>query len=296
MMLGYEYGKLLSQKTSLKIGGPVFCWLEPEDYRDVLEAIGFAESNKKPFAVIGKGSNILAQDRGFDGVAINLGKEFDRIEKEKDGVVRVGAALSIARLVKECSLLDLAGVEFLSGIPGTFGGAIFMNAGVRGLNNRLTQREMKDIILDVDVLDLKDRKRKKLRRVEVPFAYRASGLDGKCILGARIKLEKDKKSAIIDRMNAFKKKREWIDGLGFPSAGSVFKNPDGENPAARLIEDCGLKGTRIGGAEISRMHANFIVNVDQACSNDVVGLIELARGKVKEKFGVELELELRMIS
>lgn len=294
-MLKREYAKLLSLKTSLKIGGPASFWLEPENFDDVFEAVSFAEANKKALAIIGKGSNILAQDKGFDGVVINLGKGFDYIEKEQDEILRVGSAVSIARLVKECTELHLTGSEFLSGIPGSFGGAVFMNAGVRDTNNKVIQREIKDIILNVDVLDLKDKKRKVLNRGDISFSYRSSGLDEKCILGARIKLGKDKKKAIINRAASFMKSRDWIKELGFPSAGSIFKNPDNGGPAGELIESSGLKGTRIGGAEISRAHANFIVNIERATSKDVLELIGLARSKVKERFGIELELELRII-
>ena len=294
-MLRYEYGKLLSHHTSLRIGGPAFCWLEPENFNDILEATQVAETNGKVLTIIGKGSNILAQDKGFDGVLINLGRHFDYIEREGDEVVRIGAASAISRLVKESAEWGLAGCEFLSGIPGSFGGAVFMNAGVRDVEDKDMLREIKDIILDLDVIDLKDRKRKKLDRSNIDFTYRSSGLDGKCILGARIRLQKDGRIAINNRIRSFMKKREWIQELGFPSAGSVFKNPDNNNPAGRLIERCGLKGMRIGGAEISRIHANFIVNTGGATSKDALDLIDLAKNTVKEKFGIELELELKVI-
>ena len=170
-----------------------------------------------------------------------------------------------------------------------------MNAGVRQMKDLGQHNEIKDIIVDVDVLDFADRKTKRLKRDKIGFSYRSSGLRGKCILAARIRLENDKKTAIINRMDSFMKGRRWIQGLGFPSAGSIFKNPEGKDPAGRLIEACGLKGKRIGGAEISTVHANVIVNTGGATSRDVSGLIELVRSRVKNRFGIELELELEIM-
>jgi UDP-N-acetylmuramate dehydrogenase len=288
--------KLLSQYTSLKIGGPVFRWLEPENIDDILEGISEAEANDKSLFIIGKGTNILAQDKGFDGIVINLGKGFDYIIEEDDDIsLRIGSAVPIPRLVRECAKLALTGCEFLAGIPGSFGGAIFMNAGVRDIKNSEEIMEIKDIICDVDVLDLKDRKRKAIKRKGIDFGYRSSALDGKCTLGARIMVKKEKRGVINNRINSFIKRREWMRRLRFPSAGSVFKNPDSENPAGKLIEDCGLKGERIGNAEISKLHANFVVNLGGASSSDVLNLIDLARRSVKDKFGIDLELELRII-
>jgi len=285
----------LSDHTSLKIGGPVFRWLEPETLDDILQAISIAEKAKKGLAVIGKGTNILAHDKGFDGVLVKLGKGFDYIEKEEDGAVRVGAATPISRLVKKCAEWGLGGCEFLAGIPGSFGGALFMNAGVRDACDAEKYREIKDIVLDVDVWDLRDIKRRTLSRADIDFSYRSSGLDGKCIISARIMLQKAQESAIIKGMDSYMKKRQWMQKLKSPSAGSVFKNPDSANSAGMLIEKCDLKGRRIGGAEISALHANFIANTGNASSKDVLDLIELAKKTVKQKFNIDLELELKLL-
>ncbi len=289
-----RYGELLSDHTSLKIGGSVFCWLEPENTDDVLEAVKVAEKEKKPIVVIGRGSNILASDNGFDGVVINLNRGFNFIEKEGKDILKVGAAVPVSKLIRQSADEGLSGCEFLSGIPGSFGGAVFMNAGVRDASDAKAYIEVKDAILDADIIDLKSRKRETLKKDKIDFSYRSSGLNGKCILGARLKLKKDDKKAISNRIDHFMKSREWINDLGF-SAGSVFKNPDKENPAGRLIESCDLKGKRIGGAEISSKHANIIINVASAKSKDVQDLIELAKARVKEKFNVALQLELRII-
>lgn len=290
-----EYGKILSDYTSLKIGGPVFCRLEPESLDDILESISLAEDSRKGLSIIGRGTNVLVLDKGMDAVVMNLGTGFDFIEKEGAESLRVGAAVPLSQLVKESSESGLGGCEFLAGIPGSFGGAIFMNAGVRDTGDRKTNKEIKDIILDVDVMDLKDKKRNTLKREKIDFAYRSSGLEGKCILGARVKLKKEKPELINNRISDFMKRREWIQRLGFPSAGSIFKNPRDGEPAGRLIELCGLKGRRIGGAEISKAHANFIINTGMATSRHVLDLIELARANVKKKFGIDLELEIKIL-
>lgn len=290
-----KYNEPLSRRTSFKIGGPAYCWIEPENPRAVLDAVSLAEDKNKPFITAGKGTNLLARDQGVDAVIIHLAKGFEKIELESGGIIKAGAGISLAKLVKYAFDKSLGGCEFLAGIPGGLGGAIFMNAGIRSMEDASKFIEIKDIILDAEILDLKDKKIKILGRKDIDFKYRFSGLDGKIILGARLKLKRDKKENIRDRISAFNKKREWIAGIGLPNAGSIFKNPDPWKSAGMLIESCGLKGKRIGGAEISEVHANVIVNRGGATAKDVLGLIDLARASVKQKFGINLELELRVI-
>ena len=280
--------KLLADHTSLKIGGPVSFWAEPRDIDELLDSVSTARSRKKSIFIIGRGCNILASDNGFDGVIIKLGHGFDHIERQGEEIVRLGAGSAIQDLVTRTSEWGLAGCEFLAGIPGSVGGAVFMNAGIR-------ESEIKDIILELEVLDIKEKSVRALKRRQIDFGYRSSGLEGMCILSALIKLKKDKPSSVKKRTDDFIKKREWMSGLGLPSAGSVFKNPNDENPAGRLIEACDLKGRRIGGAEISDAHANFILNKGGASSRDVLGLIDLARKSVKAKFGIDLELEIKIL-
>jgi len=287
-----EYGKKLADFTTLKIGGKAYCWFEPEKFKDVIDVIKTAADINKPLMVLGKGSNILIPDEGFDGVVINLSKGFDYILKEGDTVLSIGGAAKLSKLVEHSLKWHLTGCEFLVGLPGTLGGAVFMNAGVRDLKDTALQREIKDIIVEVDLIDLKDGKRKILKTEEVPFQYRSSGLVDVCILSAKIKLAKADKDHIRDQISCFIQKRQWMQAKISRSAGSVFKNPEGEYSAGQLIELCKLKGKRIGGAEISNAHANFIVNVDNAASKDVLDLIKLAKNRVKEKFGIDLELEL----
>jgi UDP-N-acetylmuramate dehydrogenase len=295
LMIKYEYGKKMSERVSLKAGGPAYCLAEVGSVDDVLDAVTMADENKKPLAIVGNGTNLLVHDEGFDGVVLYPVKGFDYIKREAGDVLKIGAAVSLGALISKCAEWGLGGSEFLSGVPGSFGGAVFMNAGVRALEDEKTFIEIKDIIIGLDVLDLKEKKKEVLKREDIRFGYRSSGLDNKFILGGSIKLKKENKENINNRLAGFIKKREWFREIRYPSAGSVFKNPDAFNPAGKLIEDCGLKGKRIGGAEISGAHANFIVNTGGAKAKDILDLIDLAKNSVKKKFGIELELELKVI-
>lgn len=290
-----RYNELLSKHTSFKIGGPAYCWAQPENPEGILEAVSLARAKNKKFSVIGKGTNLLVKDEGFDGVIICLGEGFEKIQTEGEGIVKAGAALSAAKLVRYASDLGLGGCEFLTGIPGNVGGAIFMNAGARNPGDPAEFSGIKDILLDAEILDLKSGAISTLSAKDIDFKYRYSGLEGKIILGARFKLKNDKKDNIRDKINAFNKKREWFIKIRFPNAGSVFKNPSQDKPAGMLIDSCGLKGRKIGRAEISRVHANIIVNLGKAKAKDVLDLIDLAMASVKQKFDIDLELELRII-
>lgn len=294
-----KYNELLSRHTSLRIGGPAYLWAETGNPEEILEAVSLAESENKKFIIAGNGTNLLGMDEGFDGVIIHLAGDFEKIEIEsvaaKLALIRIGAGLGLARLVKYAYDKSLAGCEFLTGIPGDLGGAVFMNAGVRRLEGGAGYIEIKDILVDIEALDLKDKKIKVLGKKDIDFRYRSSGLDGKIILGARLGLRKDKPEDIQARMSGFNQKREWLAKIGYPNAGSIFKNPSPDKPAGMLIESCGLKGRRIGGAEISSVHANVIVNLGNAAAKDVLDLIDLAQTSVKQRFGIELELELKIL-
>lgn len=290
-----RYNEPLCRHTSFRIGGPAYCWVEPDNPGGILEAIDLSEAENKNFIIIGKGTNLLFKDAGFDGLVIHLAKGFEKIEKGDEAVISADSGVNIANVVRYALDNSLTGCEFLTGIPGNLGGAIFMNAGTRRLENPDEFSEIKDIVLDVKILDLKDKKIKVLNVKEIDFRYRFSGLDGKVVLSARLGLKISRKDRIQDGIKAFNKKREWLNKIGLPNAGSIFKNPSPDKPAGMLIENCGLKGKRIGGAEISKVHANIIVNIGNATANDVMGLIDLARTGVRQKFGIELELELKLI-
>ena len=290
-----KYNEPLSRHTSFRIGGPAYLWAEPGNPKEILEIVSLAEGKNKKVIIAGNGTNLLARDEGFDGVIIHLAGDFEKIESEGGGVIKAGSSFSLARLVKYALDKSLAGCEFLTGIPGDIGGAVFMNAGVRRPEGEPGFIEIKEMLVDIEVLDLKDKTIKDLDKKDIDFKYRSSGLDGKIILGARLGLKKDKSEDIELRMAGFNKKREWLAKIGFPNAGSIFKNPSVEKPAGMLIESCGLKGRRIGDAGISGVHANVIVNLGKATAKDVLGLIDLGRTSVKQKFGIELELELKVI-
>ena len=290
-----RYDEPLSRHTSFRIGGPAYCWIEPENPEGVLEAVLLAGNQGKPFIIVGKGTNFLFKDEGVDAVIIHLAKGFEKLEDEEGNKINSGAGLGVYKLVYFAASKGFSGVEFLTGIPGDLGGAIFMNAGVRNPEDPDKFIEIKDIILDIEVLDLNDRKIKTLNRKDIDFKYRHSGLDRKIVLGARFGLKKDEKQNIQKRITAFNKKRGWLTKIGFPNAGSVFKNPTPDKSAGMLIDACGLKGKRIGEAEISAAHANVIVNIGKAKAKDVLGLIDLARASVKQKFGIDLELEIKII-
>ncbi|MFH1782691.1 MAG: UDP-N-acetylmuramate dehydrogenase [Candidatus Omnitrophota bacterium] len=293
-MLKCEYGKLMNNATTFKIGGPVFCFVEAVTYKALLEAIDIAKKEDKDIKVIGNGSNILFSDAGFDGIVVKLGDDFNYIERHGDSL-KVGSAVLMSKLIAQCKDLTLTGCEFLLGIPGSFGGAVFMNAGVRDTGGEKGRIEIKDIIEEVEVLDLNNKKRKILKKDDIPFKYRSSGLSEKIVLSAKIGLDPGSEKEIDDKINTFRERRIWMNKLFYPSAGSVFKNPDSGESAGSLIEDCGLKGYSIGDALISEEHANFIVNRGNASSKDVLELIELAKKSVKEKFNIDLELELKII-
>ncbi len=290
-----KYNEPLSRHTSFCVGGPARYWIEPENPEDILEAISLAESKNKKFIIMGKGTNLLVKDEGFDGAIIHLDKGFKKAEKEGETIIKAGAGLSLGKLVGYALDNSLSGCEFLTGIPGNIGGSIYMNAGVRNPEDRAEYIEIKDIILDIIVLDLEDKKIKALDKKEIDFKYRYSGLDRKIILNARFELKKDKKENIQDRIKTFNKKRDWLIRIDFPNAGSIFKNPSLDKSAGMLIESCGLKGKRIGNAEISSVHANIIVNRGKASAKDVLGLIDFARESVKQKFGIDLEIELKIL-
>ena len=176
-MFRFEYGKSLLEHTSFKIGGRAFCWAEPDNLDDILEAVRFSEKEKRPLFIIGRGSNVLIHDKGFDGVVISLGRGFDYIDIEDNCILRVGSGVPVSKVAVRTMELQMTGCEFLSGIPGSFGGAVVMNAGVRDTECNGRMIEIKDILVDVDVLDFKTRIRQTLDKDDISFRYRSSDLD-----------------------------------------------------------------------------------------------------------------------
>lgn len=285
-------GEKLSRRTSFKIGGRSGIWVEPADIEDLRETLIFISKHKVLMFIIGNGSNVLASDSGFNGILIHLGAESFKRIKITGTKITVGAGFSLPRLVRMACENGLGGLESLVGIPGTTGGAIYMNAG--GHKNP-AYRNIGEFITSLKVMDYKGRV-KTLKKKELVFGYRSSNLDRYIVLEAELGLDKSEKTALISSCSRFLKMKRDKQALDLPSAGCIFKNPDNfQFTCAQMIDMLNLKGKRIGGAEVSDRHANFIVNRGNANCKDVLELVDFIKGRVKENYGIDLELEVKLI-
>jgi len=276
----------LAKHTTLRVGGPVDVYIEPESEDDLAAVVKFCGERRIGFFILGRGSNLLARDGGFRGVAVCLAHAgFSRVEI--DGWrLRCGAGAKLKDVAIAARRQGMSGMEFLEGIPGTVGGALRMNAGAMG-------GATFDVVESVRLMDLAGEVRELTPR-DMTVDYRACAtLKDHVALGAVFKGRPDSPESIAQRMSAFSQKR-WNSQPAAPSAGCMFKNPD-EVPAGKLIDELGLKGTRVGGAVVSQEHGNFIVNDGDASARDVLDLIELVRAKVKAARGVELQTEVEII-
>ncbi len=275
----------LANYTTFRIGGPADIYLEPLDKADALALIRYLRGEKIPFFPMGNGSNLLVSDEGVRGAVVNLEAGFNYLDIDPDGVITAGAGVKLAQFVDFCIRNGKKGAEMLAGIPGTLGGAVLMNAGAYG-------GEISDHMLSVELI--RGGKLVCIAREEGGFTYRSSKLHGDLILEATFQFPE----GAADEMKSFRRdmmqKRNSSQPVRFPNAGSIFKNPPGLY-AARLIQECGLKGRSAGNAEISELHANFIINRGGATAEDVLALIGIARDEVKKKFDVELELEIKLV-
>lgn len=278
--------------TSLKVGGKADLMLWVSDDGQLRRSLEFAREKGLTARVIGRGTNLLIPDQGIRGMVIILAGNYrNRIlleTGEKFKEIMAGAGAVLAGLGAFAMKNGISGMECLSGIPGTLGGALLMNAGAGG-------QEIASLVESVRIMDMEGRVRD-LPREEIHFNYRNSSLrDMGIILGAKLRLAMGEPVEILKKMKEHRRWRKSTQPLEYHSAGSVFKNPVGDS-AGRLIESAGLKGMRVGGAEISKKHANFIINIGGAKASDVLDLIHIARTKVMEKFGVNLELEIQVIN
>ena len=283
-----RYDEPLKSHTTFKIGGNCIALIEPREISDIIEAVKICRKNNIKFFVIGNGSNLLVPDEGYNGVIIKLKSEFSKIEVEGDYlIVNSGAKLSEVYTVAYEN--SLTGFEFASGIPGTIGGAICMNAGAYG-------GEMKDIVESVEVLDLDNFELRELKNEELEFSYRKSIIQRRnyIVTTIKLKLQKGNKEKINAVYEDLRERRNSKQPLNFGSAGSTFKRPEGHF-ASKLIEDAGLKGYHINDAWVSEKHSGFIVNKGNASFKDVMELIEYVQKVVFEKFGVKLETEVRIL-
>jgi UDP-N-acetylmuramate dehydrogenase len=275
----------LAPYTSFRIGGPAALLVAPADRDDLRAALLFAASEGLPVHILGGGSNTLVRDGGFRGVAVRLAV-FQSLACRADEVL-AGAGVRISRLLAYCCRQGLAGLEILSGVPGTVGGAVWGNAGAWG-------GATADALTTVDLMTASGVEIE-LPRAAIPFRYRASGLPaGSLVLGATFGLTRDEPGAIRRKISGFLLRRNAAQPVEYRSAGSIFKNPPGDF-AGRLVESVGLKGERAGNAMISPKHGNYIVNLGGARAADVLALVALARERVRAATGIELELEIRVI-
>jgi len=283
-----KYDEPLKNHTTFQIGGKCIALIEPKKVEDIIEAIKICRENNLKFFVIGNGSNLLVPDDGYNGVIIKIKSEFSNIQVEGECLIaHSGAKLSEVYTVAYEN--SLTGFEFASGIPGTIGGAIFMNAGAYG-------GEMKDIVESVEVLDLDNYEVKELKNEELDFSYRKSIIQRKnyIVLTIKLKLKKGNKEEIKAVYEDLRERRNSKQPLNFGSAGSTFKRPEGHF-ASKLIEDAGLKGYHINDAWVSEKHSGFVVNKGNASYKEVMELIEYVQKVVFEKFEVKLETEVRIL-
>ncbi|ARK31091.1 UDP-N-acetylmuramate dehydrogenase [Halalkalibacter krulwichiae] len=277
----------LANHTTWKIGGPCDVLVEPANLNCLKRLMELIQQYELPWRVIGRGSNLLVADGGIEGVVIKLGKGLDHLEINDD-VIRVGGGYPVIKLATVISREGLSGLEFAGGIPGSVGGAVFMNAGAHG-------SDISNILKEALVL-YPDGRLEWIQTEDMGFSYRTSRLQkekGICV-EAVFQLEKGEKEKIVQHMQANKDYRRDSQPWKYPTCGSVFRNPLPDY-AGQLIEKAGLKGFQIGGAQISTMHANFIVNIEQAKAQDVMDLISHVKDTIKDKYNVDIETEVEMI-
>ena len=275
----------LSRLTSIRVGGPARFLYEPRTGVELAGLVAALRSEKVSFRIIGGGTNIVASDGGFDGAVIRLAGEFARLEFDGTRAV-AGAAAPLSRLVRECAERGLAGAEGLVGIPGSIGGALAMNAGGRW-------GEIGQIVESARVLESGGTARE-LPASAITFEYRHSSLRGQVVLSAAFRLRESDPRAVRAAGEGYLAEKRVTQDLGAASAGCIFKNPSPGVSAGALIDKAGLKGAKLGGAQISQVHANFIVNAGGATAKDVLGLAELTKSRVREAFGVDLEYEVEL--
>ncbi|MCI7179468.1 MAG: UDP-N-acetylmuramate dehydrogenase [Schaedlerella sp.] len=279
--------ELMSRHTTFRVGGPADFFVTPEDEEQVRETVSFLKKQKIPYYIIGNGSNLLVGDKGYRGVIIQIYKKMSAIRTENSRIYAQAGAL-LSKIAAEAASHSLTGFEFASGIPGTLGGAVMMNAGAYG-------GEMKQVL--VNALALTQEGELQVFPVEwMELGYRSSifSKNGAVVLSAELELNPGDRDEIRSYMDELKMRRVEKQPLEFPSAGSTFKRPEGYF-AGKLIQDAGLRGFRVGGAQVSEKHCGFVINRGNAAAADIVSLIEQVADKVESQFGVRLEPEVRML-
>lgn len=278
----------MRKHTTFKIGGPAEIFIQAETTKEIQKVLEISSKNDIPIHIIGNGSNLLVKDEGIKGIVLQIAIKEIEIEEKEDIIIKVGAGIKNAELGQKLLKESIAGFEFAYGIPGTIGGAIYMNAGAYG-------GEIKDIVEKVTYID-NIGKINTITKEECKFAYRESIFSSSnyIILNARLKLKKGNFNEIESKMKELSNSRKEKQPVEYPSAGSSFKRGEGFI-TAKLIDECGLKGYTIGGAQISKKHAGFIVNVGNATAKDVLELVEYTKQQVLERYGKIIELEFKVI-
>lgn len=277
----------MSQHTSFKVGGPADVFFEPDSIDELKKSISFIRQYNLPYHVIGNGTNLLVGDKGIRGAIVKVGENFSKVEISGAEVMAECGVL-LSTLSKTVARNNLTGLEFASGIPGYLGGAVAMNAGAYG-------GEMKDVIQWVEVLD-ENLELRRYTNTEMQFGYRRSIVEprGLIVTSCMMKLKQGDPEQISSIMADLTQKRKTKQPLHLPSAGSTFKRPEGFF-AGKLIEDAGLRGFGIGGAQVSELHCGFVVNNDNATAKDVYDLIKHIQQTVYNQFGVRLETEVKIL-
>ena len=284
------YDVPMAEYTSFRVGGPVDFLAFPADVDDLRALLHWCREADLPYFILGKGTNLLVRDRGIRGVAINLSRGFQQItaiDEDSNGtMVLAEAGDSLAGLVDFSWRNNLTGMEFAAGIPGSVGGGIFMNAGA-------FRREMKDVLKSISLMNsLGEVNERKIE--DAAFSYRSMGIQkSEVILGGKFILQRGKGEEIRARIEEIMRARLIKQPYDLPSAGSVFKNPE-RAPAGKLIEEAGLKGVRVGDAQVSEKHANFIINLGKATARDILELAERVRERVQREKGILLEMEIQI--
>ncbi|WP_338539727.1 UDP-N-acetylmuramate dehydrogenase [Paenibacillus tundrae] len=273
----------LKDHTYVKVGGYADTLIHPTTTEEIVNVVQIAKSHQIPLTIIGKGSNVIIKDKGIRGITMSL-SHFDQIKVHEDTIIAQSGA-NIIDVSRTALDHGFTGLEFACGIPGSTGGAIYMNAGAYG-------GQVDDVVESADVIT-RDGQRMTMSREEMKLSYRNSIFKDNeyIILEVTFKLQKGDKEAIAAKMKELTMLREAKQPLEYPSCGSVFKRPEGHF-VGKLIQDCNLQGTRIGGAEISLKHAGFIINADHATAQDYQELINLIKETVYAKFNVQLETEV----
>ena len=282
----------MSRHTSFRIGGPAAAFVIVNNEDELVAVLSAVTENGAEHMIIGNGSNLLVSDEGYPGIMIKLGGDFESIERDEADPckVRVGAAMLMSRTSAFLTENGLSGFEFASGIPGSIGGAVFMNAGAYG-------GEIKDVVRNVRVMDPDGTNLRTVSNEDMQFAYRHSMAEDKgiLILSAEMELTEDDPEAIAARVAELQFKRNSKQPVNYPSAGSTFKRPVG-GFAAALIEQSGLKGYTVGGAQVSEKHSGFVINIGGASCEDVLAVMRHVRETVFSDSGILLEPEVRLIN